>query len=234
MDFVKTQNLLEAETSKLFKQAAHDIRSPLSVLSLIACSEKISMCEESRELIRTAIKRINDIATGLLANEMNIQGGKRPSVQNKTISVKCLIESVVSEKKILNRDRNLEFKIIYRGGQDRTLPDLGGDFERALSNLLDNAIEAIVNKAGKIVISVTEKMGRLFLRITDNGKGIPHSVIASIGTEGFSYGKKKMVSGFGLGVFQARAAAESVGGTLKFHSLEGRGTTVSMEIPTGI
>lgn len=232
MNFETTQNLTE-ETMKLVKQAAHDIRSPLSVLSLIACSDKVEMCEESRELVRTAIKRINDIAAELLAAQANNANKQEVKVSDKKISMKSLVEAIVSEKKVLATAKNVEFKVVYKGAHNVNLPDLGGKFERALSNLLDNALEAIVSKTGKIVISITEKMGKIFLRITDNGKGIPQGILARIGTEGFSYGKQKKISGFGLGVFQAKSVAESIGGALKLHSLEGRGTTVLMELPAG-
>lgn len=230
MNFETSQNLSE-ETLRLARQAAHDIRSPLSVLSLIACSEKVSMCEESRELVRAAIKRINDIAAELLAAQVNDIQKQEVKSSNKKVSVKALVDSVVSEKKVLATSKNVEFQVIYKGANNVNLPDLGGKFERALSNLLDNAIEAIVHATGKIVISVTEKLGKIFLRITDNGKGIPQAILAKIGTEGFSYGKQKKISGFGLGVFQAKSVAESIGGALKLQSLEGHGTSVLIEIP---
>lgn len=231
MNFATTPKLTE-ETSRLVRQVAHDIRSPLSVLSLIAGSDKVAMCEESRELVRAAIKRINDIAAELLANqEISLDHQAQARSSSGKVSIKSLVETVVSEKRILASSRNIEFKVIYQGTRTATLPDLGGKFERALSNLLDNALEAIVNRAGKIIISISESMGKVFLRITDNGKGIPQAVIARIGIEGFSYGKQKKVSGFGLGVYQAKAVAESIGGALKLYSLEGRGTTVLMELP---
>ena len=225
MNFTAKETELNNETSRLFKQAAHDIRSPLSVLSLMAASENVEMSDEVRELLKAAVKRINDIATELLAADT------KSETKSAKASVEQVVEGIVSEKKILAKAKNVEFQVIYKGNKKASLPDLGGKLERALSNLIDNSLEAIVHHAGKIVISVKEKMGRIFLSITDNGKGIPKRILANIGTEGFSFGKDQKKSGFGLGVHQAKSAAQAMGGALKLFSTEGRGTTVVLALP---
>jgi signal transduction histidine kinase len=228
MNFITTQKVTESDSSKLVKQAAHDIRSPLSVLNLIAASEQVSMCEESRALVQAAVKRINDIATELLMTQTLVK-------KNDKVSMKNLIDGIVSEKRILAATKKVQFKVIYKGAQDLALPDMGGQFERALSNIIDNALEAIAHESGKIVIMITQKLGKIFLRITDNGKGIPKAILTKIGSEGFSFGKKgKKTSGFGLGVFQAKSLAESIGGALKLYSAEGRGTSVLMKLPVSV
>ncbi len=55
---------LESQT-KLAKQVAHDIRSPLSALNIIT-STLTDVPEEKRLLIRNSVQRINDIANDLL------------------------------------------------------------------------------------------------------------------------------------------------------------------------
>ena len=65
--------------------------------------------------------------------------------------------------------------------------------------------------------------------MTDSGTGIPSSILERVGEPFFT--TKEPGSGLGLGVFLARAFAESQGGGLTIESSEGRGTVAVLELP---
>ena len=94
-------------------------------------------------------------------------------------------------------------------------------------NLLANAIEATPSKG-----SVTVEIGRVGdgaeIMIRDTGKGIAPDVLSRIGTPFFT----TRDGGTGLGVVLARAVANHHGGELKYASEVGRGTTVTMILPS--
>lgn len=54
------------ERNKIFRQVSHDIRSPLSALTMLT-DRLSSLPEESRILLRSSVNRINDIANQLLS-----------------------------------------------------------------------------------------------------------------------------------------------------------------------
>lgn len=110
------------------------------------------------------------------------------------------------------------------------------DFERVVSNLLQNSVEATIEKskmsAGEIKprinIQMIEGDSRIGLTIRDNGIGIPRDILPRIGEVGFSYGKH---GGNGVGLSSAKRWAESLGGELEIRSLEGTGTEVRLTLP---
>ena len=104
-------------------------------------------------------------------------------------------------------------------------------FLRMVSNLIDNAVEALPNSSGKVVISV-RKYGEIVSTIVqDNGKGIPENLISQVGVKGITFGKSGKRSGNGLGVWHAKPTIESAGGSFHILSKEGHGTQVLLSLP---
>jgi signal transduction histidine kinase len=80
---------LEAQS----KQVAHDIRSPLSALSMIVGTLK-DLPEEKRILIRNATQRINDIANGLLQKSKSTSENKILSKESQDTSSVSTVEFI--------------------------------------------------------------------------------------------------------------------------------------------
>jgi anti-sigma regulatory factor (Ser/Thr protein kinase) len=103
-----------------------------------------------------------------------------------------------------------------------------GDFNRALSNIVDNAVEAI-EMNGEVCIEVASVGGkRITVSVTDDGKGMPESVRQRIGEVGNTQGKK---GGSGLGLHQAHGAMVRARGSLEVTSPAKGGTKVTLSLP---
>lgn len=101
------------------------------------------------------------------------------------------------------------------------------EFERSISNLINNAAEASAPGA-KIIVGLKSVNDFFEISIQDFGIGISQDNIKKIGTKGFSIGKE---NGTGIGVFYAKRFLEDLGGALKIESTLGQGTIVSILIP---
>lgn len=249
----------QAASVRISSQVAHDIRSPLTALNVVLGSLS-GIPEEKRVLARNSIERINDIANNLLRNVRNQVA--RPSTTPLAVSTKeerlsanpkwhadieeisapevelvsSVIEMLVSEKR--EQFRSLPNVRIYQVpgegyGLFARLPS--GEFRRALSNLINNAVEALPPSSsetpGEVRIRLEATGQMLQVSIIDQGRGIPSNVLRRVGERGFSFGKAKDGSGSGLGVHYAKHIVESVGGLLRIESTEGQGTTVIIELP---
>lgn len=206
------------ELSKLAKQAAHDIRSPLSALNILSRTCLTEMPEEAREMMAAAIQRINDIANDLLTAPVSqvVQG----------ICVVEEIKQIIEEKKLVNK--NLQIKFVTHSEEQSVIWKLSkADLQRMISNLLNNAIEASANRNGLITVEVIFYPTFIDIVIIDQGKGIPVKVIAKIGSEGFSFNK----NGSGLGLYHAKSTLNSVGGKLSISSTIRVGTRVKLRVP---
>lgn len=207
------------DLSKLAKQAAHDIRSPLSALNILSRTCLNDMPEEARELMAAAIQRINEIANDLLNTPAN------PGSAEASGDVVEQIEQIIEEKRLVYKDVQIDLICHEVGAVTCKLPK--ADLQRIVSNLLNNAIEASEDRKGPITVEVRVYPLFVDIIIEDKGKGIPEKVLAEIGQEGFSFGKK----GTGLGVFHAKSMLRSLGGTFDVASTLRVGTKVSMRIP---
>jgi len=230
-DYKRTQK--EALLAGFATQVAHDIRSPLTALQ-IATRDGEEFNEERRILVRNAANRIRDIANDLITRfKQNKPESASPSPPRLSAQhIPLLAESVVSEKRLALRGRRgivIDFTMDDSAYAAFAQID-SVSMKRVLSNLIENAIEAMPQE-GRIQVSVFCDEMNLLIRIDDNGCGIPAFALERIGQRGFSFGKENGHSGSGLGVYHALETVKAVGGRLKIESWEGKATQVSIILP---
>ena len=98
-------------------------------------------------------------------------------------------------------------------------------------NLLTNAVQAIENK-GSIIITTRVKNDHVLVLIQDNGKGIPKKVLPKIFDPFFT--TKDIGEGTGMGLSISYKILQEHGGNIEVTSQEGKGTTFTVSLPTGI
>jgi two-component system sensor histidine kinase VicK len=86
---------------------------------------------------------------------------------------------------------------------------------------------------GHIVAEIGTHEGSLYIRVTDNGYGIPKTQHAKIFEKLFRADnvRQKDTEGTGLGMYIVKAIVESSGGKIWFDSEENKGTTFSVLLP---
>ncbi len=100
--------------------------------------------------------------------------------------------------------------------------------EQVLINLIQNAIEAISEKAdGEIVLSARTVHNAFEIDVKDNGEGIPEEVLDKVFIPFFTTKEK----GTGIGLSLCRRILQLHGGTIKISSIVTKGTTVVMSFP---
>ncbi|MCB0419641.1 MAG: HAMP domain-containing histidine kinase [Bdellovibrionales bacterium] len=243
-----TSSWLEAQTRKieisrlnalteLSAQVAHDIKSPLSALSVL--SKTIKADEESQSLVRSICTRITDIVNDLDHVRQNRSqpkncNSRKPKVESVTtnsdielLPLKDLVQQVVNEKRV--NFPNCNFIFLYPDSKIRTSALVSGsDFRRVISNIVNNALEASNDKA-LVKIEIKKDSDDIKIEISDSGCGIPLEKLNEILKKGESYNKP---SGSGLGLWHANEKIKSWLGDLNISSKEGVGTTVTLLLPS--
>ncbi len=211
-------------------QVAHDIRSPLAALST-ALKELKELPEQKRILIRNATRRISDIANNLLArykvkeNESVLEDASQKNVKAELIS--SLLDSLISEKRAQISEKSIDIVLELGDNTHSCFVNLGSEkFKRMISNLINNAYEAIETK-GAIRVVLTKQYNDLIIEIIDNGRGIAEDILPKIKQGGISSKK----SGFGLGISSAIQNIKSWNGNYDIQSKEGGGTTFTIRLP---
>ena len=116
------------------------------------------------------------------------------------------------------------------------LPPLLADkraLKQILLNLLYNAVK-FTDPGGKVELSVAQSNGHHSLRVSDNGIGVPKDQLPLL-TNPFTKSKNESLAnreGTGLGLAIVKSLTELHGGELAIASEVGKGTTVTVTLPS--
>ena len=104
---------------------------------------------------------------------------------------------------------------------------------RILRNLLSNGLK--FTRSGEVRLDIEQESERwLLFKVSDTGVGIPEDQLADVFEEFYQVAgpHQRGRPGTGLGLPYARRLAEVLGGTLTLESIVGRGTCVTLRLPT--
>src|SRR5437762_3866208 len=100
---------------------------------------------------------------------------------------------------------------------------------RAIQNVLINAIQACPEKSGIVTVSCTQKDFYVDLRVEDNGAGIPAAQLTKVFDPYFT--TKQAASGTGLGLYITKKVIEDHNDSIKVESTAGVGTIYTIRLP---
>jgi signal transduction histidine kinase len=146
----------------------------------------------------------------------------------KAISVSAVLREVVKGASAVAAQSGLELKSNI--GDDQCL--LMGDavqINRAIQNVIINAIQASAEKKGPVLVDCTRKDFYVDIRVEDSGSGIDPSQINKIFDPYFT--TKQSKSGTGLGLYITKKVIEDHSGSIKVDSTPGVGTVFTIRLP---
>ena len=207
--FVKAINRLLARVALAMAQqrrfvadAAHELRSPLTALSLQAERlDQTDMPPAARERLaslRSGIRRSQSLVTQLLMLARMQQGGDTPKLP---VSIQKVLRSVLEDLFPLAEARQIDLGV--DGSGDAQVQATEVDLTVLVKNLLDNAIRHTPDH-GRIDLSVQQVGDRALLRVSDTGPGIAENERARV-FEAFYRVTPDQDSGAGLGLSIVRA-----------------------------
>lgn len=224
----KLQEISDARIDALLtisEKVAHDIRSPLSAINLVA-TKAIFPNSEYKEIFDSAVTRIDETAAKILTRYRTKTGSENEITE--PIDVAEVISTIIREKKALNPKVDFEFVI----STEITLAlGLRLDLERIVSNIIDNSIFALKQiLQPKVFISIESEDNFIRMSIADNGVGIPEQILKLLGTARITT-KADTGQGNGIGLLHAKRVIERLNGRFEISSLENIGTTIRISLP---
>jgi len=212
------------------RQVAHDIRSPIASLQIVLQVAQGKIDPSIKNVLSHSAQRISDIANDVISQytPRNQPQDESQVVNKLPMSLNLALGEMVAEKKLLCSGTAPVDIQIKPFATDSFIEMRVSDFKRIISNLMDNAIQA-VSTNGKVEIICAQTDSECCVSIADNGVGIPAVILKAILENGGSYGKP---GGKGLGLQWAKQTAEQHGGRLTIESEQTLGTTVSVFLPT--
>jgi signal transduction histidine kinase len=220
----------QAALANFAQQVAHDLRSPLATLEMFVDTYD-QLPIEPRNLMKGCISRALDVANTLLdkckteAPNLSEDEADILDVPREVYLISSLIEPIVSEKRVQYKKKaGLQIRTEFNADSYGLFVLLSAlRFKRILSNIIDNAVEAI-GESGKIVVRLSPVgSDHVSIVVEDNGPGIAPDLLPKLGTRGITFGKS---AGNGLGLHHAKTVIETVGGAFNIFSKLGEGTKV--------
>lgn len=227
------ERLLQSERlaviGKMASKVAHEIRNPLSSISLNAemledeiQTSRGSVTKETKILLQSIMGEVDRLVT---LTEEYLQFSRLPQSR----PTKCHLEEILRETIEFYEVEANSVGIQIIAKIDTTLPPIVFDpqqIRRVILNLLKNGREAMP-KGGIIKITLSREGDFARITITDTGEGVPQDKLSRI-FEPF-YTTKDM--GTGLGLPLCKQIVQEHGGRLLLESRQNHGTTFHVELP---
>ena len=208
-------------------KVAHDMRSPVAAIQ--GAINLIRKCPTDQTLLEQLLGLMYDSSEEALALAGDLLAFTRNAAANAgVIETADLFRSIRRRMDIDLADTGVSLQL-ESGGVERFLAD-GSKLQRALLNLFHNAAEALqssLTPRPSIHLRLSRDGGNIRFEVTDNGPGIPASLVSTLFEPFTTYGKS---GGTGLGLAIVRQAVEAHGGSVDFTTSEA-GTQFVMLLP---
>lgn len=214
--------------NKTALQVAHDIRSPLATISMLTEINK-SMPEEERLILREAMRRIHDIADGLLSQHREERrSGDEEKIERILVSTAIL--NVLSEKRLQYQRSQIQFNFMCDASDYFVCIDTNAvNFKRMISNMINNSVEALKNVSGIITISLKKDASHVFIIIADTGVGMTGEQVQRLLSHQPVATSKS--HGHGIGLTHAKETLKKSQADFMIESQLNRGTTITLKFP---
>jgi two-component system, sensor histidine kinase and response regulator len=230
---IQERQQAEANLRMLLHAVSHDLRSPLSGMSLLLRSRlndagsNIAIDRRTVEVMVQSCSRQLQLIESLTATQQfDI---KSDSLAIKPLSLPALVQNIIIERlPILNQHR-VKVKQLFAAD----LPLVNADAQqlwRVFGNLIDNAVK--YNQSGFILTVEAKKEGKMVrCTVADNGAGISPQQCARL-FEPYTRGVGVTLrQGLGLGLFICRQIVEAHGGEIGVDSELGKGARFWLTLP---
>jgi len=228
--FVEQQKLIERQR-RFTADASHELRSPLTVIKANAslgldpmtppdatkqCLEDIGASAEGMSKLVDDLMLLAKSDSGQLASE------------RISVSAHELIEAAAQRVKRPGKAAIT----IEQGDPHVTLTVNEDQVVRLLANLFSNSLKH-TPEDGKVVGTLRADNGSVIFTVADNGAGIAPEHLPRLGERFYrpDSSRSRREGGTGLGLAICRAIVEAHGGTMRFMSELGVGTTVEVRMP---
>mgnify|MGYP000613301616 CR=1 FL=1 len=229
---------LDAEKDRFMGIAAHDLRSPASIVTMIGRS-LAAMLEgrlqpRERELL-AAVERYGGFMVRLIDDllDLSVIESGRMELNLESTDLAALVERVVRYNRYLAAEREIDLALSgnYEGVLARAD---AAKVEQVLNNLLSNAVK-FSRPGSRVEVEIAETEGWARISVKDEGQGIPAEELGGL-FKPFGTTSVKSTSGernTGLGLAIARRIVEAHGGRIWAESEVGKGSTFFFTLPLG-
>ena len=215
--------------SQFSADLAHELRTPIANMlgeAQVALTRDRT-ATEYRETIESSVaecERLSRIVDNLLF-VARVDAAREP-IARKSFDARAAVEKIAAFYQTIADDRHITISC-SGDGQIYADPDL---FERAVGNLLDNALR-FTPAHGSIHIAVSKHDSDFEVTVSDNGCGIGAEHLPRVFDRFYRAESSRGSDGAGLGLALVKSIVDLHGGSTTIQSQIGHGTTLKLVFP---
>lgn len=206
---------------RFIADAAHELRTPITALSLQSENLKESKSASDRESreqqLQSGFDRLGKLVAQLL-DLARLQSSV--DVKNQTISFNDVVKNTIADLYPLAEASELDLGML-RQDNDILVTDQSGRLGQLVNNAIGNAIN-YTPANGKVDISLFKENGKAVFLVEDNGIGIPEDELQQV-MEPFHRVLESGKPGNGLGLAICHEIAERLNGEISLSNRKGGG-----------
>ena len=219
---------------------AHDIKSPLSVLSLtnqMAMRTLSQMKDPNFEALEKLEKSLKgtEKATQMIKKLSNHLTNFSRGVAEQYEVVD--LHSIITDSLFMTQNKIKMYNVTAQNNMEKGSCFTKGSpnqLQQVFVNLIANACDAMAEtdeRSLTLSVSPFQRNGTKYWKcdVSDTGIGIPNDALESVFQSFFT--TKEKGTGTGLGLSISRGIIKNHGGDIEVHSEEGKGTTFSLYLP---
>jgi two-component system sensor histidine kinase BaeS len=209
---------------------AHDLRSPLSVITGYAealSDNKLQGNPEVYNILLQEAKHLDHLVDDLRL--LSLADAGELSLTLQPTPPRALLERVVARHAVAARQYHIDLHI----EAENDMPQINVDIER-MSQVLDNLILNAFRytpENGKVILKASEVRGAVKIMVEDNGQGISAEDLPHIFDRFYRSDKSREHNGeSGLGLAIAKSLVEAHGGKISVESVLGEGAEFTITL----
>lgn len=220
------------ELKRVTDDVAHDLRSPLTRMRLMAESAATTNSGDCKDTAASIVGEIDNMVAmintmlDISQTESGVKGLNIKSVDMDEIvrAAFDLFEPVAQDKGIEMVFVSAQKPVSLQGDRSR--------LQRVVANLLDNAIK-FTPGPGKVTVSLENTDNRVRLTVRDTGIGIAARDLLHIFGRFYRGERSRTTRGNGLGLSLAAAIIKAHKGSIQVFSEPGKGSEFVVDLPKG-
>ena len=234
VDNINQLKSVEELRRELIANVSHDLRTPLSIISgyveTLVMKDDLSKEEQNRLL--GVVHDASGSLAGLIDQLFEYSKFEAREVvpEKEPFQLTDLMQDIIMKFEVLSREKNMSIDLIAPGHLPLVFADIGL-VERAISNILDNALK-YGNYDGHIQIELIPSHSSIHVNISDDGPGIPQQEQSYIFERYRRFDRTKgSRKGAGLGLAIVKKILEIHDQSIKVLSESGKGACFSFNLP---
>lgn len=226
---------LDHQKDELLSMVSHQLAAPVTAIKwyieLLLDEDMGELNKEQKTQINTMQNLTANLSEliSMILDVSRIQLG-RMKVEKQKMPLPKLIDEILEVIKPKVSEKKIKFEYSNKLKQ----PDVALDkrlTRMTIENLLTNAVKYTPEK-GKVTLTLEEEANTVRITVSDTGIGIPKEDQDKIFGKLFrASNARDKIDGNGFGLFVAKGAIESQGGSISFSSEQNKGTTFIVTLP---